>query len=128
MSVTPYISMVLRLLLSVLPCISMVEAQTRIAPLQVKAWLQVAPPPGSADRQWFLGTKLQLAQVAIPKLVVESWTLTIVGRSYDHYSVAVVSDRAGPILIVCVRPEADPLGPGCVGGLFWFAVVPVNRP
>lgn len=112
-----HICAVLAAWMSVLPYIC---GQTRIDPAQIKAWEQVAPPAVVKD-SLTTGTRLQLAQVAIAQPFVDSWTMIILLDDYDHYRVAVGTDQP-PVLIVCLRPKTDPLGPGCVGGLFWFAV------
>lgn len=93
-----------------------IRGQTRIAPSQVKAWQQVAPPIQHNES----GTKLQLAQVAIDPAWIDLW-VGAMQAGYDHYNVAVVNGQPFPVLITCARPDSSPLGPGCAGGLFWFS-------
>ena len=92
------------------------NGQTRPRPAQIRNWSQVAPP-GIARA----GTQLRIEQLAMDPVWVTSWTETI-KSGYDHFRVAVVTDQANPILIVCLRRDDDPLGPGCTSGAFWFAV------
>lgn len=92
------------------------HGQTRIRPAQIRSWRQVQPPGIRSS-----GTQLRLDQLAMPAGILGFWRDAVAAGQYDHFRVAF-SDQADPILIVCIRPETDPLGPGCVGGLFWFTL------
>lgn len=98
--------------------IEKMQGQTLLRPAQIRNWSQVAPPGSSG-----IGTRLRLDQIAIDPSFIADWAATIQQGSYDHYRIAIVSDQPNPVLIVCSRPETDPLGPGCVGGLFWFTAI-----
>lgn len=91
--------------------------QTALRPAQVRDWSQVSPPGSSPS-----GTRLHLEQLGIDPAVIADWAETIRTGGYDHFRMAVVLDQPNPVLIVCIRREDQPFGPGCVGGLFWFAV------
>lgn len=96
------------------------NAQTRPAPEQLRSWKQVAPPKADSKSQ-VSGTRVQLEQLAIDPAWIDDWLKLIGQKTYDHYRVAISAGQTNPVLILCLRPETDPLGPGCVGGLFWFA-------
>lgn len=93
-----------------------IHGQTRLAPSQVKAWQQVAPPNGGTNG----GTAIRLNQLAIDPAWIDLW-VGAMQAGYDHYNVAVVNGQPFPVLITCARPDSSPLGPGCAGGLFWFS-------
>lgn len=65
--------------------------------------------------------QIRLDQVAISPAAIAVWTEIVAAGSYDHYNIAVVDGQPDPILITCPRPETDHLGPGCAGGVYWFA-------
>lgn len=92
------------------------HGQTMPRPDQIRNWQQVAPPG-----QVPTGGQIRLDQLAIAPGTIAAWTATVATKSYHHYNIAVVPDQPDPILIVCARATDDPLGPGCVGGVFWFA-------
>lgn len=94
------------------------KGQTVLRPAQIQNWSQVAPPGSSR-----VGTRPHLEQLAIDPTWIAYWIQTIRTGGYDHFRMAVVPDQPNPILIVCLRPETDPLGPGCVGGVPWFDAI-----
>lgn len=97
------------------------QGQTKPRPDQIQDWRQVAPP-GAVPT----GTQLRLDQLAIDPAWIAVWVELIRAGGYDHYRVAVDAGQKNPVLITCPRPETDPLGPGCVGGLFWFTAAKRN--
>lgn len=103
------------LVISVLALVALVaefaKGQTRVAPEQIREWSQVSPPKVQVS-----ATRLQLRQLAIDRPFVGHETITVVRETYDHHKPA---DQPN-LLLFCLRPETDPLGPGCVAGVYWL--------